>query len=246
MDAENQKKEKLKWKQILFLASLVLGIFFLLLKLFPDYYELIVFGLYSIPSHMLISPFPHEPALLYTAKYYSPTAISIAGTIGCCLAGIFDYWLLIPLLNHDVVRPKFEDKPLFRKSLAFFKKSPFWLLVIAAYTPIPFYPFKFLSIAGKYPIWKYEAALIVGRTPRYFTLALLGYALQPPTWTLIALFMVLILLPVANRLYARWKKKSAVLPKHSERTLTEDSELLLANYDNLTTVPDSSGEFPAK
>ena len=246
MGIEYQKKEKLKWKYILLLASLVLGIFFLLIKLFPADYELIIFGLYSVPSHMLISPFPHEPALLYTAKYYSPTAISIAGTIGCCLAGIFDYWLLIPLINHDMVRPKFENKPLFRKALAFFKKSPFWLLVIAAYTPVPFYPFKFLSIAGKYPIWKYEAALIVGRTPRYFTLAWLGYVLQPPTWTLIALFAILIFLPVSNRLYSRFKKKANASAKQSGKNLPEDSEFLLTNYEDLAPAPGSSRQSAAE
>ena len=236
MNIESLKKEKLKWKSILLLASLVLAISFLLLKMLPDFNELILFGMYSIPSHMLISPFPHEPALLYTAKFYSPAVIMIAGTIGCCIAGVFDYWLLIPLMNHEVVRPKFENKPLFKKALAFFQKSPFWLLVIAAYSPVPFYPFKFLSIAGKYPMRKYQAALIVGRAPRYFTLALLGFVLQPPTWMLVALFAVLILIPVANKLYGRIKNKKAAPEKGVEETSTEDSELVLNEYRNLISA----------
>jgi membrane protein YqaA with SNARE-associated domain len=236
MNISSLKKDKLKWRSILLLASLVLAISFLLLKLLPGFHELIFFGMYSIPSQMLISIFPHEPALLYTAKFYSPTAITIAGTIGCCIAGVFDYWLLIPLMNHEVVRPKFENKPLFKKALAFFQKSPFWLLAIAAYIPVPFYPFKFLSIAGKYPLRKYQAALIVGRAPRYFTLAVLGFVLQPPTWILIALFAVLILMPVASKLFGGIKNKKAAPENRVEETSVDESNLVLNEYRNLISV----------
>lgn len=149
-----------------------------------------------------ISPFPHEPPLLYCAKFYPPWAITIAATIGCCLAGLFDYWTLVPLFNHHTIRPKFENNRIFKKSLAFFHKSPFWMLVIAGYTPIPFFPFKLLSITSGYPLWKYEMALLVGRTPRYYTLAWLGYVVQPPNWTLI-LFMVILVLMFIKSAFKR-------------------------------------------
>ncbi len=195
------EQRKLKWKHLLVLASAVVLAGCLLLDWLPEKHKLIIFGLYSIPSHMLISPFAHEPALLYTAKFFPAWQITLAATIGCTLAGLFDYWLLLPLLHHKSLRPKLENKRLFQKLMTYFKKSPFWFLVVAGFSPVPFYPFKFLSVAGGYPLWRYEVALVVGRAPRYYTLAYLGYILQPPTWVLALLFVFFLVLPLAQKLF---------------------------------------------
>lgn len=203
-----REQRKLKWKHILSLAGFVLLAGWFLLDWFPAQHKLVIFGLYSIPSHMLISPFAHEPALFYAAKFYPPWQIALAGTIGCTIAGLFDYWLLLPLLHHKSLRPKLDNKRLFQKAMAFFKKSPFWFLVVAGFSPVPFYPFKFLSIAGGYPLWKYESALVIGRAPRYYTLAYLGYILQVPTWLLIALFVFFLMLPIVQRLFFKKSEKS--------------------------------------
>ncbi|MGH7455543.1 MAG: VTT domain-containing protein, partial [bacterium] len=130
-----------------------------------------------------------------------PWLVTIAGTIGCCIAGLFDYWLLIPLLNHRAVRSKFENARLFQKALAFFHKFPFRMLVIASCTPLPFYPFKFLSLADGYPLWKYQLALVVGRVPRFYMLAVLGFMLQPPTWLLVVLAFAGVIVCVLKKLF---------------------------------------------
>ncbi|MEE9170303.1 MAG: hypothetical protein V3U73_11080, partial [bacterium] len=82
------------WKPILVTLLGIFGVSALLLHSFSELRELILFGLYSTFSHFLISFFPHEPALLYYAKFYSPLSIALVSTIGCCLAGLFDYWFL--------------------------------------------------------------------------------------------------------------------------------------------------------
>ncbi len=196
INTTQKSKRKLNWKGILLLSSISLGTGFVLIKLYPHYRDLILFGLYSIPSQMLISLFPHEPVLLQTAKYFTPLQICITGAIGCSIAGFLDYWIISPLINHRFIRPKLDNTRLFGKSLRYFAKFPFGILVSAAFSPVPFYPFKFLSIGGNYPLWKYETALIIGRIPRYYLLAILGKALQIPTWVLVAMFVVFLLLPV--------------------------------------------------
>ena len=191
------------WRPVVSASLLVLGVGAALVALMEPYRGLIVFGLYSIPSHMLISLLPHEPVLLYYAKTYTPLAFTVAGTLGCCIAGWLDYQLLIPMLHHHQVKRRYQEVRLYQKSASLFRKWPFVALVIAGYSPLPFYPFKFLSITTQYPLRKYQLALIAGRAPRYFTLAWLGYVLQPPNWVLL-LFVVMLLL------ISQWKKIRAV------------------------------------
>ncbi len=231
-----QSYRKLKWIHITVLLLAAIGAAWVLIKLYPAYRDLVLFGLYSIPSHMLISPFPHEPVLLETAKYFPAWQIALGGTIGCCLAGFLDYWIITPLVNHRYIRPKLDNRRIFRKSLEYFYKFPFAILVFAAVSPIPFYPFKFLSIAGRYPLWKYQLALIVGRTPRYYVLAVLGHVLQIPTWVLAVTFVALLLSPMVKIVVSRLKKKRRVSPangdsgvdsKDTDQAAEEDATLWL-------------------
>jgi membrane protein YqaA with SNARE-associated domain len=169
-----------------------------ILSFFSEKEALLFFALYTIPSHVLISPFPHEPMLLWVAKFEPPWSIAAMGTVGACLAGLFDYLLLVPLFFHYAVRSRYEKRSFYLKPLGVFKKFPFSFLVVAGISPLPFFPFKFISIAGGYPLWKYQAALVVGRTPRYYLLAWLGRELHFPDWVLILLAMALFTLTTVN------------------------------------------------
>jgi membrane protein YqaA with SNARE-associated domain len=164
----------------------------------PGKNYLLLFGMYTIPSHILISPFPHEPMLLWVAKIEAPWMVAAMGTIGACLAGLFDYGLLVPLSSHYAVRSRYERRQLYLRSLRFFKRFPFGFLVIAGISPLPFFPFKFISIAGGYPLWKYQLALVVGRTPRYYLLAWFGKEIHFPDWLLVSLAAVLFISATAN------------------------------------------------
>ncbi|MFQ5512142.1 MAG: VTT domain-containing protein [Candidatus Krumholzibacteriia bacterium] len=180
------------WSFFALTAVVVLSGGALLLWLLPAQRGLVWLGLYTIPSHMFVSPFPHEPALLYYAKSYPALWCAITSLAGCLVAGMWDYWLFIPLIHHPRVREKYVDTGLYKRSVDFFRKSPFWALVVVGLTPIPFYPIKFLSIADGYAMEKYLAALAVGRTPRYYLIAYLGYVLKLPNWSLVTLALVLL------------------------------------------------------
>jgi len=158
-----------------------------LLLLLPRDRLLTLYGLYTIPSLLFALPFYHEVILLYCAKFYPAFLVALVGTIGTLVAGFFDYWFLGPMLWHRSVRSQYENRRIFQKALAFFRTSPFWMLVIAAYTPIPLVPFKLLSITGRYPLWRYQCAMFLGRAPRYYTLAWFGTIFPVPDWVLVLL-----------------------------------------------------------
>lgn len=153
-----------------------------------SYYYL---AFYSIPSNTAITVFPHEPVLFYFGKFANLWFTALAATAGTVVAGIMDHAVFVPLLNLQSVRG-YKDKRFYRAAIRYFMRWPFATLFVAGFTPVPFFPFKFLSFSMHYPMWKYVAALIVSRFPRYYLLAWLGMEFQIPTWVLVASFVVII------------------------------------------------------
>lgn len=165
--------------------------------------------LYTIPSHVFISPFPHEPILLYYSKVLPPWLCAVASMIGCLAAGVLDYALVHPLVHHPRVRPRYEGARLYQRLTSLFGRQPFGALVVAGISPIPFYPIKFLSLAADYPRNRYLAALVVGRLPRYYALAWFGYVVRPPNWSLVVLALLFLAMAVNEERLERRREREA-------------------------------------
>ncbi|MDX1395000.1 MAG: VTT domain-containing protein [Gemmatimonadota bacterium] len=145
----------------------------------------IYLAFYSIPANTAISVFPHEPVLIYFGKVGELLPTALWASAGTLVAGIMDHVVFVPVLNHQNIRA-YKDKKFYRKVMRYFLKWPFWTLVLTGFTPIPFFPFKFLCFSVGYPMWRYVTALLVARFPRYYLYALLGATIPIPNWVLIA------------------------------------------------------------
>jgi membrane protein YqaA with SNARE-associated domain len=186
----------------------------------PAHRGVLWLALYTIPSHMFISPLPHEPVLLYFAKSNGAVSCALASTTGSLIAGIWDYWLFVPLMHHPRVRARYANVTLYRRSVGLFRRSPFWTLVLVGATPIPFYPVKFLSIADHYPLKKYLLALFVGRTPRYWLIAYLGHTLLLPNWSLALLALALfVFTAIQSRREGKKKEPAPAAPQPAGSTV---------------------------
>ncbi len=166
---------------------------------------------YSIPANTAISVFPHEPVLIYFGKFANLWLAAAAATAGTVAAGLMDHAVFVPVLNLQSIQA-YKDKRLYRTAISYFMRYPFPTLIVAGFTPIPFFPFKFLCFSIHYPMWKYVTALVVSRFPRYYLLAWLGAEFQIPNWILIASFVFIIGLYVAKaapEVWARWQRRRA-------------------------------------
>jgi ribonucleoside-triphosphate reductase len=209
------KKNGRNWLYFAVSAGIVAVIASLVLWRLPQFHDMVWLALYTIPSHMFVSPFNHEWLLLLLSKSNPALWCTIASMIGCLIAGMWDYWLFFPLIHHPRIRPKYSRTGLYKKSVAFFRKWPFWSLVIMGLTPLPFYPIKFLAISDRYPLKNYLLALIVGRAPRYYALAYLGQVLRLPTWSLVAVALVLLVVGIVQN---RRGEKDHTSPETGEGT----------------------------
>jgi membrane protein YqaA with SNARE-associated domain len=169
-------------------VMLVLGVVTAVL-MFEDFSSssYVYLGFYTIPANTAISVFPHEPALIWFGKNGNIWWAAIAASIGTMVAGWLDHTVFVPVMNLKAISG-YKDLGWYRKIVRYFKRQPFWTLVVTGFTPIPFFPFKFLAFSVHYPMRRYLAALLVGRFPRYLLLAWLGRLLAIPDWALIAFF----------------------------------------------------------
>ncbi|MEE9208536.1 MAG: hypothetical protein V3U67_09265 [Gemmatimonadota bacterium] len=174
-------------------ALLVVMAIIALVLMFRDFtsqsYLYLVF--YAIPANSAISVFPHEPVVIFFGKNGSLLLTAIAASTGTLIAGFLDHSVFVPVMNLTALSG-YKEKVWYQKAARLFLKHPFVVLVITGLTPIPFFPFKFLSFSLKYPLWKYLGALLTGRFPRYFLLAWLGRMLDVPNWAIILFFLIII------------------------------------------------------
>jgi membrane protein YqaA with SNARE-associated domain len=142
---------------------------------------------YTIPANSAISLFPHEPVVIYFGKHGSVLYTALAATAGTLIAGFLDHSVFVPAMNHRALS-SFKEHAWYVRAAELFMRFPFLVLVVTGFTPVPFFPFKFLSFSVHYPLWRYLAALLTGRFPRYLILAWLGQVIDMPNWLLFGTF----------------------------------------------------------
>lgn len=176
------------------------GVYMMFAK--PEVHPLWVIFFYSIPSNCAITFFPHEPVLVMYGKSVNLWLLSLAATLGTLAAAFLDYKFFTTVLNLAYSK-KYKSHSAYQKAHYWFYKAPFISLVVAGLTPIPFYLFKFMALSSRYPLYKYLLAVAIGRYPRYYLLAWLGFTLQVPNWVILAAFVGMFLL-VYHRKILGW------------------------------------------
>ena len=180
-----------EWKIFGLVLLGCLGISAFVFKFSPDLRQLIIFFFFTIPANSFTFV-PYEPALLYYSKLYLPLWLTLLGGVGTSLAGFLDYQAVTYLFGYRKMAAIRKNK-YYLLVVNYFRKVPFACLVITGFTPVPFHPVKFMAIATAYPLQKYLLALFVGRTPRYYLVALIGKGLQISNWVILLIFLIFIL-----------------------------------------------------
>jgi membrane protein YqaA with SNARE-associated domain len=170
-------------------AYAVLGM--IVLAFVPDFAGVFLLGAYCIPANSVV-PVPHEPAMLYFAKFYDPFWCALAGTIGSLIACYADYAMVGAAMRHRALT-KTRNSRLFQWSTKWMKRYPFVITVLFSFTPLPIAIVRILAPAVEYPVRRYMLAQIVGRFPRFYILAWIGHAIMIPTWVILGLGIVLLL-----------------------------------------------------
>lgn len=162
--------------------------------------------LYSIPSEFLIALVPHEPVLIYFGEFYHPVTVALVAVSSTVLIEMVNYSLFDYISEIKSIE-KIKRNKLTTRIIHLFSRTPFLALIIAGLLPVPFYPFRFLVVFSDYPVAKYALAVFTSKTPRFFIMAALGYAVHVSTWLIIAIYMIFILLAYLSFLRYHFKEK---------------------------------------
>lgn len=124
--------------------------------------------IFPIPTAIIIAP--------ATTFGIDPLAITIIATIGSVIGGIIGYYL-----GKRLGRPVADR--LFKKYMArvekWFDKYGAWAVLIAAFTPIPFKVFTWVSGIAELDFKKFLIAAIIGRFFQFLIAAYVGNMFGP-------------------------------------------------------------------
>lgn len=155
--------------------------------------SLVVLFLYSFPSEFLVGLVPHEPVLLYYGALHPAWVVALVAGVSTAMAEWINYSFLRFFMDVGLLE-KMRERRSVARIIELFGRAPFWAIVVAGFTPVPFFPVRFLVVMDEYPLWRYLGAVLLSRTPRFFLIAAFGRVVHLPTWSLVALFIVMSLL----------------------------------------------------
>ena len=118
-------------------------------------------------------PATYEPILIIVGRAYPPLIVALVGVTGTCYIEFINYYLY----RYAILHPRLErarNSKLVRVTVAVFRRSPFWAVLLCALTPLPYWPVRFLAPLTGYPIGPYILATFLGRLPSYYLVARFG------------------------------------------------------------------------
>ena len=214
MNPHEYHKSPSKIRFLLFAMEISLIVLLLIIWFSNDAFQvsnnLWVLFFYSFPSEFLIAIVPHEPMLIYFGKSFIPLTVALVAVSSTVLAEALNYSAFKYIVDLKAFKKISSSQPK-AKLVNLFNHAPFFAIWVAGFTPVPFFPFRFMVVIARYSVWKYLLAVFLSRTPRFFILALVGYSVKIPDIWLILLFaamLVTIYIPFLVKLKFLKQKKS--------------------------------------
>jgi membrane protein YqaA with SNARE-associated domain len=155
--------------------------------------------IYAFISNVALAVVPHEPVVIWYGPRLGIFPTALVATAGTVAASWVDHRIFATRIA------AFWSRTRYHPAAAWFERAPFAVVAASGLTPLPFFPFKVMAFAVRYPLGRYLAAVATGRLPRYLLLAWLGAALELPTWPFVVAFGVL-LLPALRGV--RWQQRN--------------------------------------
>jgi membrane protein YqaA with SNARE-associated domain len=152
---------------------------------------------YFVPFTFLgnsLAPLPYDGAVVYLGAHHPLWVIVPIAVAATLLIEAWNMEMLARMLARDGTRA-FRNHRITQWSLRWYRKAPFWSLVLTCVLPIvPHYPMRILAVLAAYPLWKYQLSVFLGRGTRYSGLVLVGATVPiPGPWIVLASLMILAL-----------------------------------------------------
>jgi hypothetical protein len=156
----------------------------------------------SLPANSPLSPLLptfFEPLIIEAAKWAPVWAVTLVACSGYMYMEYLNWHVYAWVLNWEQMAG-FRSRRSVRWGVRMFAHSPFWMVVIFAFTPLPFWAGRALAILHHYPLGRFMVATAVGRVPRWLFYAWFGSRMNIPVWILVGAIVVPALAVIVPRL----------------------------------------------
>lgn len=194
-----------RWDVFLRATGLVALFGIPVLLLFPDSAPLVWLTVLSLPANSPLSPLlptAFEPLIMEAAKWESVLSVTLVATAAYMYMEYVNWYVYTWVLGWERLA-QLRSRPSVRWGIRMFGRSPFWMVVVFAFTPLPFFAARALAILYRYPLPRFLVATLLGRAPRYLIYAWFGEALRVPTWMLLTVIFGSAAVVIGSRLMRR-------------------------------------------
>lgn len=151
-------------------------------------------------------PLPTIPTVILMGKTFSPMNVALIGAVATTLANLNDYLIVSTMFLSQKVQ-KIHQSSFYKFLIKNFERHSFLIISFGSFIPISIDVIRLLAISNQYPILKFSLANFVGRFPRYFLLAFLGYSFQISNiWILIIFIIFLIVSFFIQKTFSKQEK----------------------------------------
>ena len=148
-----------------------------------------------------------ETTAVWSAGAVTTIVVAVIGAIGTAAANLNEYHIFTFLLRYGRVQ-KVRQTRFFETARRWFSVSPFALVGLFSFLPIPVDVVRWLAISCRYSRIRYAAANFLGRFARYLLLAGAAAFLQIGWGGILAIQISLVFLVIIRYLPRLLKKKS--------------------------------------
>jgi membrane protein YqaA with SNARE-associated domain len=191
-----------RWDVFLRATGLVALLGVPVLVLFPNSATLVWLAVLSLPANSPLSPLlptAFEPLIMEAAKWEPVLSVTLVATAAYMYMEYVNWYVYAWVLGWERLA-ELRSRPSVRWGIRLFGRSPFWMVVVFAFTPLPFFIARALAILYRYPLPRFLLATLVGRAPRFLIYAWFGDALHVPTWILVTVIFGTAAVVIGSRL----------------------------------------------
>jgi uncharacterized membrane protein YdjX (TVP38/TMEM64 family) len=199
------------WDNVLRLSGVVALLAIPLTIMVPRSGGLVGFGILTVWVNGPISPFlpsTYEPMLMLVGRVYSPLLVAVVGVIGTLYVEFLNYQLFKRVLQMSALERMRKGQTV-EWVLKWFNKAPFFTVWISSWSPIPYWPVRFISPLAGYDIRRHLLATFLGRFPRLWFFAALGVWWNASLGMLALISMSSIFLALGIYLYKRTRGRAS-------------------------------------
>jgi uncharacterized membrane protein YdjX (TVP38/TMEM64 family) len=134
---------------------------------------------------------PHEPVLVFFGMHHPSWLVALVAVVGTVMAEGMNYSVFSLFYESPSVQAM-EKNRVVGRIMELFRRRPFTAILVAGFTPVPFFPVRFLVVMTGYPLPRYLWGVFLSRAPRFWILAALGAYFAIPTGLLAGLFLAML------------------------------------------------------